>query len=78
MGTKEKAVKGLTSGVQYLLKANKVAHKQGFGSISATNEVTITKEDNSQEVVKSKNILIATGSEVTPFPGIEVIINQTR
>jgi len=72
MGTKEKAVKGLTGGVSYLLKANKVAHKQGFGSITATDEVTVTKEDNSTEVVKTKNILIATGSEVTPFPGIEI------
>jgi dihydrolipoamide dehydrogenase len=30
------------------------------------------KEDGSSEVVKTKNIVIATGSEVTPFPGIEV------
>jgi pyruvate/2-oxoglutarate dehydrogenase complex dihydrolipoamide dehydrogenase (E3) component len=30
------------------------------------------REDGSSEVVKSKNIVIATGSEVTPFPGIEV------
>ena len=72
MGTKEKAVSGLTGGVAYLLKANKVAHKQGFGSITSKNEVTVTKNDNSQEVLKTKNILIATGSEVTPFPGITV------
>lgn len=72
MGTKEKAVSGLTGGVAYLLKANKVAHKQGFGSITSKNEVTVTKNDNSQEVLKTKNILIATGSEVTPFPGITI------
>jgi pyruvate/2-oxoglutarate dehydrogenase complex dihydrolipoamide dehydrogenase (E3) component len=33
------------------------------------------KEDGSSEVVKTKNIVIATGSEVTPFPGIEVSKN---
>ena len=69
---KENAVKGLTAGVAYLLKANKVTHLKGFGSITSPNEVTVTKNDNTQQVVKTKNILIATGSEVTPFPGITV------
>lgn len=32
----------------------------------------MSKDDGSQEVVNTKNILIATGSEVSPFPGIEV------
>lgn len=72
MKTKETAVKGLTGGVAYLLKANKVTHLQGFGSIVSQNEVAVTKADNSQQVFKTKNILIATGSEVTPFPGIEI------
>lgn len=72
MGTKEKAVKGLTGGVAYLLKANKVAHLQGFGSIVSPNEVAVTGADNTQKTYKTKNILIATGSEVTPFPGITI------
>lgn len=72
MKQKEDAVKGLTSGVAYLLKNNKVAHVQGLGTITANNEITVTKKDQTQQVVKSKNILIATGSEVTPFPGITI------
>lgn len=44
----------------------------GHGTITSPNEVTATKPDGSTEVVKTKNILIATGSEVTPFPGITV------
>jgi len=74
MKTKETAVKGLTQGVAYLFKSNKVKHIQGFGSIKSPNEVTVTKADNTQEVVRTKNILIATGSEVMPFPGIEVFL----
>lgn len=74
MKQKETAVKGLTQGVAYLFKSNKVAHYQGFGSIKSPNEVLVTKKDNTQQVVKTKNILIATGSEVTPFPGIEVCL----
>ena len=45
---------------------------KGHGKITGTNEVTALKQDGSSEVVKTKNIVIATGSEVTPFPGIEV------
>ena len=44
----------------------------GFGSVSSPNEVTVTKDDGSAEKVKTKNILVATGSEPIPFPGLEV------
>ena len=72
MKQKEDAVRGLTQGVAYLFKQNKVAHFKGHGTINGKNEVLVTKSDNTVEVVKTKNILIATGSEVMPFPGIEV------
>ena len=72
MKKKETAVDGLTKGVAMLFKANKVTHFQGLGTISNSNEVTVTKKDNTKQVVKTKNILIATGSEVTPFPGVTV------
>ena len=50
----------------------KVTRADGHGSIANPNEVHVTKQDGSVETVKTKNILIATGSEVTPFPGIDV------
>lgn len=46
----------------------------GFGKITGKNQVTATKEDGSTQVINTKNILIATGSEVAPFPGITVSI----
>lgn len=49
-----------------------MSHLQGYGRITGPNEVTVTKSDGSQEKVSAKNILVAVGSEVTPFPGIEV------
>ena len=49
-----------------------VEHIQGFGTITNANEVTVKKADGSSQAVSTKNILIATGSEVTPFPGVEV------
>ncbi|KAL1464784.1 hypothetical protein WDU94_004402 [Cyamophila willieti] len=72
MGTKSAAVKALTGGIVHLFKSNKVALKNGHGKITGPNTVTVLKPDGSSEEVKTKNILIATGSEVTPFPGIEV------
>lgn len=72
MGQKTSAVKALTGGIAQLFKKNKVGHIQGLGTILSPNEVQATKPDGSTEVVKTKNIMIATGSEVTPFPGIEV------
>uniref|UniRef100_A0A0A9XAA8 Dihydrolipoyl dehydrogenase n=1 Tax=Lygus hesperus TaxID=30085 RepID=A0A0A9XAA8_LYGHE len=72
MAAKSGSVKALTGGIAHLFKANKVTLVKGHGKITSTNEVTALKEDGSSEVIKTKNILIATGSEVTPFPGIEI------
>ncbi|XP_017072224.1 dihydrolipoyl dehydrogenase, mitochondrial [Drosophila eugracilis] len=72
MGQKVNAVKALTGGIAMLFKKNKVTQLTGFGSIVNPNEVQVKKSDGSTETVKTKNILIATGSEVTPFPGIEI------
>ncbi|XP_047496948.1 dihydrolipoyl dehydrogenase, mitochondrial-like [Penaeus chinensis] len=76
MGAKEKAVKALTGGIAHLFKNNKIVGLSGHGKITGPNEVTVLKEDGSNDTVKTKNILIATGSEVTPFPGIPVDEDQ--
>lgn len=52
----------------------KVIHVNGYGKITGKNQVTATKVDGGTQVVDTKNILIATGSEVTPFPGITVFM----
>ncbi|MBN3300890.1 DLDH protein, partial [Amia calva] len=72
MEQKSGAVKALTGGIAHLFKQNKVTHVQGFGKITGKNQVTATASDGTEQVINSKNILIATGSEVTPFPGIEI------
>lgn len=72
MKQKTTAVSALTGGIAHLFKQNKVGHIYGHGKITGKNEVTAIKADGSTEVVKTKNILIATGSEVSPFPGIEI------
>lgn len=72
MKAKTDSVSALTNGIAHLFKSNKVERKDGFGKITGPNSVTIIKDDGTTEEIMTKNILIATGSEVTPFPGIEV------
>lgn len=72
MEQKRSAVKALTGGIAHLFKQNKVVHVNGFGKITGKNQVTATAADGSTQVIGTKNILIATGSEVTPFPGITI------
>ncbi|XP_070558884.1 dihydrolipoyl dehydrogenase, mitochondrial-like [Ptychodera flava] len=74
MDQKSSAVKALTGGIAHLFKQNKVTHLQGFGQITGPNEVAVFDPSGQgvKHVVKTRNILIATGSEVTPFPGIEI------
>ncbi|XP_004439338.2 PREDICTED: dihydrolipoyl dehydrogenase, mitochondrial [Ceratotherium simum simum] len=72
MEQKSTAVKALTGGIAHLFKQNKVVHVNGYGKITGKNQVTATKADGSTQVIDTKNILIATGSEVTPFPGITI------
>jgi len=49
-----------------------VTEIHGFGRITGPNEVSVGKGDGTQQQIATKNILIATGSEVMPFPGIDV------
>ena len=72
MGRKEEAVTGLTQGVAYLLKKNKVDHIRGRGRIAGKGEVVVEDADGKTQTLKTKHIVIATGSEVTPLPGVEI------
>lgn len=72
MAKKDEAVKGLTQGVAFLMKKNKVKHFQGKGKIVGKGEVEVTKADGSTEKLTAKNIVIATGSEPASLPGIEI------
>ena len=68
---KEKVVKGLTDGIDFLFKKNKVDRIEGFGTIKGTGEVEVAN-DSGSKVYKTKNIVIATGSEVATLPFIEI------
>jgi dihydrolipoamide dehydrogenase len=65
-GRKE-AVKGLTQGIEFLFKKNKVEWLKGLASFESADTVKI-----GDRTVRAKNIVIATGSSVTPLPGIAI------
>ena len=69
---KDEAVDGLTKGVAYLMKKNKVEVFLGAGEITAPGKVRVTAEDGKSQDLETKNIIIATGSEVTPLKGVEI------
>lgn len=60
-----------SSGVSYLMKKNKVTVLNGFGKITGKGKIEVAYEDGKKETVETKNIVIATGSVVKPFPGFE-------
>lgn len=68
MGAKDKAVRQLTGGIEFLFKKNGVDYVKGAGSLSGSNSVTAALEDGSSQTLQTKNVLIATGSEVSPLP----------
>lgn len=59
---KDKIVKQLVSGIEYLLDQNKVKVIRGFGKITSNKSVEVTLQDGLKEIVEAEKIIIATGS----------------
>jgi len=73
MARKDRVVGDLTKGIEFLFKKNKIDYLKGKGTILSPTEVQVTPEGNgAEQKVTTKRILIATGSESTPLPGIDV------
>ncbi|XP_065313272.1 dihydrolipoyl dehydrogenase, mitochondrial-like isoform X2 [Gordionus sp. m RMFG-2023] len=71
MEQKKNAVTALTSGIAYLFRNNKVTHFKGHGKLVSPNKVSVITKDGTK-IIEAKNIIIASGSEVTPFPSITI------
>ncbi len=69
---KHEGVKGNVEGVAYLLKKNKVQTYFGTGRIVKSGQVAVTSPGGETETLEAKSIVIATGSDVTRLPGIEI------
>ena len=73
MKRKGEVVDATTKGVAILFKKNKIASFQGIGRIDKAGSVAVLGDDGTvKDTLAAKNILIATGSEVTPLRGVTV------
>eukprot|EP00898_Chlorokybus_atmophyticus_P009078 jgi/Chlat1/9171/Chrsp97S08447 len=69
---KDTAVGGLTKGVEGLFKKNKVKYVKGYGKLGKDKTVTVDLLEGGSETLTAENIIIATGSEVSPLPGVTI------
>ena len=72
MAQKSEAVDGLTKGIEFLFKKNKVDYVKGRGKIVGKGKVEVTGPDGKTSILDARNIVIATGSEPTNLPGIDI------
>lgn len=72
MKSKERAVSGLTKGIEFLFKKNGVTYVKGHGTLESPTQVKVKLNDGKDQSIQTKNILLATGSEPSPFPGLTV------
>lgn len=68
MERKSKIVKSLTDGIAFLFKKNKITSFQGRGSLKSSTEVEVTSADGKKQILKAKNIMLASGSIPIELP----------
>jgi dihydrolipoamide dehydrogenase len=76
MGHKDAVVKSNVEGVAYLMKKNKIDSFIGHGKVLGEGKVSVTGDDGKTQELESKNVVIATGSDVAGIPGVNVEIDE--
>ncbi|MBR0960453.1 dihydrolipoyl dehydrogenase [Bradyrhizobium japonicum] len=71
MNFKQQGIDGNVKGVEFLMKKNKIDVLKGTGKILGTGKVEVSADGKSQ-VVETKNIVIATGSDIARLKGIDI------
>jgi dihydrolipoamide dehydrogenase len=72
MNFKQQGIDGNVKGVEFLMKKNKIDVISGKARITGTGKVEVTGGDGKMQMVETKNIVIATGSDVAKLKGIEI------
>ena len=74
MGRKDKVVEDLTKGIEFLLRKNKVDYLIGAGRVIEAGKVGVkaAKRGAREQIIETRDILIATGSDVTPLKGVKI------
>jgi dihydrolipoamide dehydrogenase len=72
MNFKQQGIDGNVKGVEFLMKKNKIDVISGKGKILGTGKIEVSGSDGKTQTVETKNIVIATGSDVAQLKGIEI------
>ncbi|MCE5981925.1 dihydrolipoyl dehydrogenase [Pseudomonas sp. LF19] len=72
MKQKDESVSGLTKGIEFLFRKNKVDWIKGWGKLDGIGRVKVTDDQGAVTELQAKDIVIATGSEPTPLPGVTI------
>jgi dihydrolipoamide dehydrogenase len=72
MNFKQQGIDGNVKGVEFLMKKNKIDVVNGTGKILGTGKVEVTGGDGKAQIVETRNIVIATGSDIAQLKGIEI------
>jgi len=72
MASKDKTVKELTVGIEYLFKKNKIEWIKGTGSFNKKGDIEVELNDGKKRTITAKDTIIATGSDVAALPGIDI------
>jgi len=75
---KNDSVTGLTKGIEHLFKQNKVDYIKGAASFVSPTKISVQLLDGGETQIETKNVVIATGSEVAPFPGGSIEIDEQQ
>ncbi len=76
MAHKTNTVEQNTKGLVFLMKKNKIDTFQGTGQVLAQGKASVTAEDGTVQELATKNIVIATGSDIAGIPGVEVAFDE--
>jgi dihydrolipoamide dehydrogenase len=76
MAHKDAVVKANVSGVAFLFKKNKIDAHIGAGTVLGEGKVKVTAADGKETILESKNVVIATGSDVAGIPGVDVAFDE--
>lgn len=72
LAQKDDSVDGLTKGVEFLMKKNKITYFKGKGRFAGPGQVVVTAADGAETTLETKNAVIATGSDVMGLPGVAI------
>jgi len=63
---------GMSKGIQFLFKKNKIDTIMGFGKLNAQKQVEVTAEDGTKTLYTAKSVILATGGRARQLPNLPI------